>query len=57
MGAPTNPSWHGENELISEVDADWDEVTLLPSTRKSVKTLTRFSTSRRSPLPAIRRPP
>lgn len=37
------PSWHGENELINEVDADFGEVTLLPSTMKSVKSLTRFS--------------
>lgn len=37
------PSWHGENELISEVDATFDEITLLPSTMKSVKSLTRFS--------------
>ena len=37
------PSWHGENELIDEVDATFDEVTLLPSTMKSVKSLTRFS--------------
>ncbi|MGY1680721.1 phage major capsid protein [Geodermatophilus sp. SYSU D01176] len=43
MGAPTNPSWHGENEQITEVEVDFDEVTLLPSTMKSVKTLTRFS--------------
>lgn len=37
------PSWHGENELIDEVDATFGEVTLLPSTLKSVKSLTRFS--------------
>lgn len=43
MGGPTDPSWHGENELITEVDVDFDEVTLLPSTMKSVKTLTKFS--------------
>lgn len=43
MGGPTDPSWHGENEQISEVDVEFDEVTLLPSTVKSVKTLTRFS--------------
>lgn len=40
MGAP---SWHGENEQITEVDADFGEVVLLPSTMKSVKSLTRFS--------------
>jgi HK97 family phage major capsid protein len=43
MGGPTNPSWHGENELIDEVNPDFSEVTLLPSTMKSVKTLSRFS--------------
>lgn len=37
------PSWHGQNELIDEVDPDFGEVTLLPSTMKSVKSLTRFS--------------
>lgn len=39
----TVPSWVGENTLIPEVDADFGEVTLLPSTMKSVKSLTRFS--------------
>lgn len=43
LGGPTNPSWVGENELIPEADVDFDEVILLPSTMKSVKTLTRFS--------------
>lgn len=43
MGGPTNPDWIGENELITEVDPTFDEVVLLPSTMKSVKTLTRFS--------------
>lgn len=43
MGAPTQPSWHGENEPIAEVDPDFDEIQLLPSTMKSVKTLTRVS--------------
>lgn len=43
LGAATNPSWHGENEQITEVDTDFDEVLLLPDTMKSVKTLTRFS--------------
>lgn len=37
------PSWHGENEQITEVDATFDEITLLPSTMKSLKSLTRFS--------------
>ncbi len=39
----TSPSWHGENEQIDEVEADFGEVTLLPSSVKSVKSLTRFS--------------
>lgn len=36
-------NWHGENEQISEIDPDTDELTLLPDTMKSIKTLTRFS--------------
>lgn len=37
-------NWHGENEQITEVDPDLaDELTLLPDTMKSIKTLTRFS--------------
>lgn len=36
-------SWVGENELIGEDDPDFDELTLLPSTVKSVKTITRYS--------------
>ena len=43
LGAATDPAWYGENELITDGDVDFDEVTLLPSTIKSVKTLTRFS--------------
>lgn len=39
----TDPAWHGENELITEVEADFGEITLLPSTMQSVKSLTRFS--------------
>lgn len=35
--------WVGENELIPEVDPDFGETTLLPSTMKSVKTITRYS--------------
>lgn len=35
--------WVGENELIPEVDHDFDELRLLPSGMKSVKTITRFS--------------
>lgn len=43
LGGATDPAWYGENEQISDVDVDFDEVTLLPSSIKSVKTLTRFS--------------
>ncbi|MDP9429959.1 MAG: phage major capsid protein, partial [Actinomycetota bacterium] len=39
MGAP---AWHGENELITEVDPDFGEVRLLDGI-KSVKSITRFS--------------
>lgn len=42
-GAATNPSWHGENEQIAEVEADFDEVGLLPSTMESIKVITRYS--------------
>lgn len=43
LGATGTPSWHGENELIDEVEQGFDEITLLPSTMKSVKVLTRYS--------------
>ncbi|MBS9534255.1 phage major capsid protein [Mycobacterium sp. M1] len=43
LGAPTNVSWVGENEQIPEANPDFDEVVLLPSTMKSLKTLTRYS--------------
>jgi HK97 family phage major capsid protein len=36
------PSWHFENELIDEVDPDFDEVKLLDGI-KSLKSITRFS--------------
>ncbi len=36
------PAWHGENELITEVDPDFGEVRLLDGI-KSVKSITRFS--------------
>lgn len=39
----TEPSWIGEGELIPEHDVDFDEVTLMPTNRKSVKTLIRFT--------------
>lgn len=44
MGNATeDPGWTGENELIPERDVDFDEVTLMPSTMKSVKVITRYS--------------
>jgi HK97 family phage major capsid protein len=43
LGATDAPSWHAENEEIDEVEQAFDEITLLPSTMKSVKTLTRYS--------------
>ena len=39
----TTPDWYGQNEQITEDDPSFDEVSLLPSTMKSVKVLTRFS--------------
>lgn len=44
--AATDPSeleWTGENELIPEHDHEFSELSLLPSTMKSIKVLTRFS--------------
>lgn len=44
MGGPiADPGWTGENELIPERDVDFDEVSLLPSTMRSIKVLTRYS--------------
>lgn len=43
LGGPTVVSWVAENEQIPEANPDFDEVTLLPSTMKSLKTLTRYS--------------
>lgn len=43
MAGATVPNWHGQNELITEVNPDFTELSLLPSTMKSVKTLTRYS--------------
>lgn len=40
---PSDVSFVGENEQIPEVSPDFDEVQLLPSTMKSLKTLTRYS--------------
>lgn len=45
MAAPTDQSanWVGQNELIPESSPDFGELSLLPSTMKAIKTLTRFS--------------
>lgn len=43
LGAATDPSWVPENGLIPEVEADFDEVRLLPDTLESIKTIARFS--------------
>lgn len=46
LGTGTGASatyWHGENQLITEADPTYAEVTLLPSTLKSVKVIHRFS--------------
>lgn len=43
---PTDPAeleWTGENELIPELDHEFGEMSLMPSTMKSIKVLTRFS--------------
>ncbi|QZY53384.1 phage major capsid protein [Leucobacter tenebrionis] len=43
MGGATDVTWYGENEQIDDEDVSFDEIVLLPSSIKSVKTLTRFS--------------
>jgi HK97 family phage major capsid protein len=44
LGGATSPAWFAENAQITpEIDPVFDEISLLPSTMKSVKTLTRFS--------------
>lgn len=35
----TAPSWHGENELIDEVDVEFEGINLLPRDMKSLKSL------------------
>ena len=45
LAGMTTPAWHGENELITEVEPDFGEVTLLPSTMKSVKSRTASATN------------
>lgn len=42
-GDPDALAWVGESELIPEVDPEFSEVQLLPSTMKSVKVITRYS--------------
>lgn len=40
----TNPDWVGENELIPEADnLEFGEIELMPTSRKSIKTITRVS--------------
>ncbi len=43
MAGATKPSWHGQNEQITEVNPDFGEIGLLPSTMMGIKTLTRYS--------------
>lgn len=43
LPSPTSPEWIAENEQITEKNPQFDEITLLPSNMKSVKTITRFS--------------
>ena len=39
----TPPAWHGENEQITETEAQTSELQLLPSTMESLKVITRYS--------------
>lgn len=39
----SDPSWVGESQLIPEHDVQFDEILLMPTERKSIKTLIRFS--------------
>src|SRR5690625_441296 len=39
----SEPDWVGEGELIPEHDVEFDEVRLMPTDRKSIKTLVRFT--------------
>ncbi|MGW8565169.1 phage major capsid protein [Isoptericola sp. NPDC055881] len=43
LGGPTAPAFVAENAQIGEVSPTFDEIELLPSTLKSVKTITRYS--------------
>lgn len=40
---PDALNWYGQNEQIGEVDPEFGETVLLPSTMKSVKVITRYS--------------
>jgi len=40
---PIDPAWTGENEAVTESNPNFDEVTLLPTSMKSVATLVRVS--------------
>lgn len=40
---PDTPDWIGESEVITEKDVDFGELHLLPSTMKSIKTISRYS--------------
>jgi HK97 family phage major capsid protein len=42
LNGMTDPGWHGENELITEAEADFGEVVLLDGI-KSLKSITRYS--------------
>jgi len=43
LGGPTTVGFVGENQLIPDADVDFDEVVLMPTTMKSIKTLTKYS--------------
>lgn len=43
LSTTSPPGWHGENEKITEADADFDSVILLPPNLDSVKVLTKMS--------------
>lgn len=43
LSAGVDPAWTGENELIAEDTAEFGEIALMPSDRKSIKTITRVS--------------
>lgn len=43
LSAPIETDWVGENELIPEGDAAFSELELMPTSRKSIKTIVRVS--------------